>query len=70
MDPTKTDPHHAKSVELCNSLLADAVELQTQAKHAEWNGKDDSTSRLRALFGAISAHAIDGAAANLIQVPL
>ena len=43
-----------KSIELLNARLADAVDLQTQTKHAHWNVKGPSFIALHELFDKIN----------------
>jgi starvation-inducible DNA-binding protein len=43
-----------KAVELLNARLADAVDLQTQTKHAHWNVKGPSFIALHELFDKIN----------------
>src|SRR6476646_5562718 len=43
-----------KEVELLNARLADAVDLQTQTKHAHWNVKGPSFIALHELFDKIN----------------
>lgn len=57
MHPTRNDlpeATRAKIVALCNSRLADAIDLQTQCKHAHWNVKGPSFIALHELFDKIT----------------
>jgi starvation-inducible DNA-binding protein len=44
----------SKAVELLNARLADAIDLQTQTKHAHWNVKGPSFIALHELFDKIN----------------
>lgn len=44
----------AKAVELLNARLADAIDLQTQTKHAHWNVKGPDFISLHELFDKIN----------------
>jgi len=44
----------AKIIELCNGRLADAIDLQTQCKHAHWNVKGPTFIALHELFDKIT----------------
>ncbi len=57
MHPTKNDLSEAarsKLVELLNSRLADAIDLQTQCKQAHWNVKGTSFIALHELFDKVN----------------
>jgi len=41
-------------IELCNARLADAIDLQTQCKHAHWNVKGPNFIALHELFDKIN----------------
>src|SRR5437660_2216603 len=56
MYPTKNDlPEGTRRqvIELCNARLADAIDLQTQAKQAHWNVKGPQFIALHKLFDEI-----------------
>jgi starvation-inducible DNA-binding protein len=62
MHPTKNDLAEItrKTVtDLCNALLADAIDLQTQTKQAHWNVKGPSFIALHKLFDEINADVED-----------
>ena len=44
----------AKAIELLNARLADAIDLQTQTKHAHWNVKGPDFISLHELFDEIN----------------
>jgi starvation-inducible DNA-binding protein len=44
----------AKAIELLNARLADAIDLQTQTKHAHWNVKGPNFIALHELFDKIA----------------
>jgi starvation-inducible DNA-binding protein len=55
--PTKNDlPETARTkvVDLCNARLADAIDLQTQCKHAHWNVKGPDFIALHELFDKVT----------------
>src|SRR6202011_1722053 len=55
MNPTKNDlPEKTRRqmIDLCNARLADAIDLQTQAKQAHWNVKGPNFIALHKLFDA------------------
>src|SRR6202142_775289 len=57
MYPTKNDlPETARTkvVDLCNARLADAIDLQTQCKHAHWNVKGPDFIALHELFDKVN----------------
>jgi starvation-inducible DNA-binding protein len=57
MHATKNDlseTTRAKIIELCNSRLADAIDLQTQCKYAHWNVKGPNFIALHELFDKIN----------------
>src|SRR5919198_5398057 len=57
MYPTKNDlpeATRAKMIGLCNSRLADAIDLQTQCKYAHWNVKGPQFIALHELFDKIN----------------
>ena len=57
MYPTKNDlPETARTkvVDLCNARLADAIDLQTQCKHAHWNVKGPDFIALHELFDKVT----------------
>ena len=45
-----------KSIELLNARLADAIDLQTQTKHAHWNVKGPNFIALHELFDQLAEH--------------
>src|ERR1700739_3424794 len=49
----------AKAVELLNARLADAIDLQTQTKHAHWNVKGPHFIALHELFDKINEEVED-----------
>jgi starvation-inducible DNA-binding protein len=49
----------AKGVDLLNARLADAIDLQTQTKHAHWNVKGPNFIALHELFDKISEEVED-----------
>jgi starvation-inducible DNA-binding protein len=57
MNPTKNDFHEdirATLVQLLNARLADAIDLQTQCKHAHWNVKGPNFISLHELFDKVN----------------
>lgn len=63
MHPTKNDiskPERKKLAEILNQLLADAVDLKSQAKQAHWNVKGETFIALHELFDKVSSE-MDGA---------
>ena len=48
-----------KSIELLNARLADAIDLQTQTKHAHWNVKGPNFIALHELFDQIAENVED-----------
>jgi len=57
MFKTKNDLSEAirvKAIELLNARLADAIDLQTQTKHAHWNVKGPNFIALHELFDKIN----------------
>jgi starvation-inducible DNA-binding protein len=57
MYPTKNDlsePTRRQMVDLCNARLADAIDLQTQTKHAHWNVKGPHFIALHELFDKVN----------------
>jgi len=57
MYKTKNDlpePTRVSLIELCNARLADAIDLQTQCKHAHWNVKGPDFIALHELFDKVS----------------
>jgi starvation-inducible DNA-binding protein len=48
-----------KVTDLLNARLADAIDLQTQAKHAHWNVKGPSFIALHELFDKVAAEVLD-----------
>jgi starvation-inducible DNA-binding protein len=57
MHPTKNDlseSTRAKIIDLCNSRLADANDIQTQCKNAHWNVKGPNFIALHELFDKIN----------------
>jgi starvation-inducible DNA-binding protein len=72
--PTKNDlPEKTRQqmVELCNARLADAIDLQRQAKQAHWNVKGPSFIALHKLFDEVSADVegyIDLLAERVVQL--
>jgi starvation-inducible DNA-binding protein len=62
MFETKNDLSPAirtKAVELLNARLADAVDLQTQIKHAHWNVKGPNFIALHELFDKINEDVLE-----------
>ncbi len=60
MHPTKNDlptDKRAIAAELLNSLLADLIDLQLQAKHAHWNVKGPNFIALHELFDSVAEDA-------------
>jgi starvation-inducible DNA-binding protein len=58
MHPTKNDlpeETRAKIIDVCNTRLADAVDLQTQCKYAHWNVKGPNFIALHELFDKVNA---------------
>jgi len=74
MVPTKNDLSEAmrnKVVELLNSRLADAIDLQTQAKQAHWNVKGPSFIALHKLFDEVNEDVeeyVDDIAERIVQL--
>src|SRR6266568_4163110 len=74
MVPTKNDLPEAtrtKVVELLNSRLADAIDLQTQCKQAHWNVKGPNFIALHELFDDINEDVeeyVDGLAERAVQL--
>jgi len=61
----------AKSVELLNARLADAIDLQTQTKQAHWNVKGPNFIALHELFDKINedvANYVDDLAERAVQL--
>ncbi len=59
MHPTKNDiPENKRTalIELLNARLADAIDLQLQAKQAHWNVKGPSFIALHELFDDVADH--------------
>ena len=57
MHPTKNDLPEAirtKIIDLCNTRLADSIDLMLQAKQAHWNVKGPSFIALHELFDQVS----------------
>jgi len=57
MNPTKNDISEAsrsKVIALCNERLADAIDLQTQCKFANWNVKGANFIALHELFDKVN----------------
>ncbi len=57
MYATKNDlpaPKRQQMIELCNSRLADAIDLQTQTKQAHWNVKGPHFISLHELFDKVN----------------
>lgn len=64
MHPTKNDIASEKRKKLCailNQILADAVDLKTQAKQAHWNVKGEEFIMLHELFDKVAAEVDDAA---------
>jgi starvation-inducible DNA-binding protein len=62
MFETKNDLSSAirtKTVELLNARLADAIDLQTQVKHAHWNVKGPNFIALHELFDKINEDVLE-----------
>jgi starvation-inducible DNA-binding protein len=62
MYPTKNDlPESTRRqmIELCNARLADAIDLQTQTKHAHWNVRGPHFIALHELFDKVNADVED-----------
>jgi starvation-inducible DNA-binding protein len=74
MYPTKNDlPESSRSklVELLNSRLADAIDLQTQCKQAHWNVKGPSFIALHELFDKVNEDVeeyVDDIAERVVQL--
>jgi len=74
MNPTKNDlpaKARAKLAELLNQRLADAINLQLQAKQAHWNVKGPQFIALHELFDQVAesaAEAIDELAERAVQL--
>ena len=74
MVPTKNDLPEAtrsKMVELLNSRLADAIDLQTQTKQAHWNVKGPDFIALHKLFDEINDDVegyVDDIAERVVQL--
>jgi len=72
--PTKNDlpePVRSQLTELLNQLLADAVDLQTQAKAAHWNVKGPNFIALHKLFDEVHssvAEYVDSIAERAVQL--
>src|SRR5713226_2893732 len=49
-----TEATRGKAIELLNARLADAIDLQTQTKHAHWNVKGPNFIALHELFDKIN----------------
>jgi len=47
--------NRGKMIELCNARLAEAIDLQTQCKHAHWNVKGPDFIALHELFDKVNA---------------
>jgi starvation-inducible DNA-binding protein len=62
MYPTRNDlaePTRAAMVQLLNQRLAEAIDLQLQAKQAHWNVRGPSFISLHKLFDEVVGHAIE-----------
>jgi starvation-inducible DNA-binding protein len=62
MFETKNDLSSAirtKAIELLNARLADAIDLQTQIKHAHWNVKGANFIALHELFDKINGEVLE-----------
>jgi starvation-inducible DNA-binding protein len=74
MYPTKNDlpePSRSKLVELLNTRLADAIDLQTQCKQAHWNVKGPSFIALHELFDKVNEDVeeyVDTIAERVVQL--
>ena len=74
MNPTKNDlpeSTRAKVIELLNTRLADAIDLQTQCKQAHWNVKGPNFIALHELFDKVNEDAeeyIDDIAERAVQL--
>jgi starvation-inducible DNA-binding protein len=74
MVPTKNDLPEAtrsKVVELLNSRLADAIDLQTQTKQAHWNVKGPDFIALHKLFDEVNEDVeeyVDDIAERIVQL--
>jgi starvation-inducible DNA-binding protein len=72
--PTKNDlpePAREKVIALLSSRLADAFDLQAQAKHAHWNVKGPSFFQLHELFDKITEDVedyVDDLAERIVQL--
>lgn len=49
-----TETIRLKIIELCNSRLADSIDLQTQCKHAHWNVEGPTFIALHKLFDEVN----------------
>ena len=61
--PTKNDlPKQARiqAIQLLNQRLADAIDLQTQCKHAHWNVKGPAFIALHKLFDEVNDAVVEG----------
>lgn len=61
----------AKLIDLLNARLADAIDLQTQTKHAHWNVKGPNFIALHELFDKINEEAeeyVDDLAERAVQL--
>ena len=61
----------AKAIELLNARLADAIDLQTQTKHAHWNVKGPNFIALHELFDKINEDVednVDEIAERVVQL--
>jgi starvation-inducible DNA-binding protein len=66
-----TEAIRGKAVEILNARLADAIDLQTQTKHAHWNVKGPNFIALHELFDMINEDVedyVDGIAERAVQL--
>src|ERR1041385_6686735 len=74
LNPTRNDlpaKPRAAVVELLNASLADAVDLQSQAKQAHWNVKGPNFIALHELFDKVAEgaeEAVDSLAERAVQL--
>src|SRR6266478_9647966 len=74
MHPTKNDlpeTTRRQMIDLCNARLADAIDLQTQAKQAHWNLKGPHFIALHELFDKINEDVedyVDEIAERVVQL--
>lgn len=67
----QTDATRGARAELCNELLAEAIELMLQAKHAHWNVGGPHFAALHPLFDKVFAgmlEHVDGLGERVVQL--